>query len=130
MGIRAFLARHCAHRCGHGHWIVRRLARTLKLDAAQQGRLRHVQEVVQQLRVDAQAGWTYRRDGLLGLLSGERLDRDEALRLARVPSAMENDALPKLIDVFGDFFDQLDATQRTRLRELAACRLGPRCGAP
>lgn len=129
MGIRSFFARHCGHRCGHDHWLARRLARKLKLDDAQHEHLQRIQEVVRQLRADAREGWSYRRLGLLELLSGERLDRDEALRLARVPSAMVNDALPKLVEAFGDFFDRLDAAQRARLREMAQRRLGSRCGA-
>jgi hypothetical protein len=127
MGIRAFFARRCGQR--HGGWLVRRVSRKLKLDQTQQDGLRRLQDTVHQIRAEAREGWAYRRESLLTLLSGERLDRDEALRVARVPSAMVNDALPKLVEAFGDFFDKLTVEQRGRLREMVARRTGHHCGA-
>jgi hypothetical protein len=125
MGIRAFLARHFSRRCRPEGWITRRLARKLDLDSYQEARLRAVQDSLRTLRHDAQEGWAYQRQALAGLLNGEQLNREEALRLARVPMAMVNDALPHAIERFADFYDALAPDQRTRLRELTA---GSRCG--
>jgi hypothetical protein len=114
MGIRDFFARHRCSRGTPGGWMLRRVSRKLDLDVAQQQRLTGVQGRMQELRADMQAAKEEHRDALLALLSGERFDRTEAMRLLNVPVA-----------AFGDFYDGLNASQRTRLRELVTRR---RCG--
>jgi len=117
MGIRSFVARHLAD-CR-----TRRLARRLQLDSAQADRLRAVHESLDALRRDAREGWRYQRQALVALLGADRLDRDEALRIANLPFAMINDALPHTVDRIAEFYDALSVEQRTRLRDL----LGHRC---
>jgi len=125
MGIRDFFTRHRCDRSAPGGWMLRRVSRKLDLDAAQQQRLTGVQGRMQELRADMQAAKEEHRDALLALLSGERFDRTEAMRLLNVPVAVAAETAPELIAAFGDFYDGLNAKQRTRLRELVTRR---RCG--
>lgn len=125
MGIRDFFARHRCGRGAPGGWMLRRVSRKLDLDAAQQQRLTSVQGRMQDLRTDMQAAKEEHRDALLALLSGERFDRAEAMRLLKVPAAVAAETAPELVAAFGDFYDGLNAGQRTRLRELMTRR---RCG--
>jgi Spy/CpxP family protein refolding chaperone len=112
MGIRQFFAR-CIH-----NRIHRRIARKLELNDAQQARLTQLHEALRALRDEARSGWSYQREALRGLLGQERIDRAEALRLARVPMAMVDDALPRAVGQLADFCDTLDARQRARLADL------------
>jgi Spy/CpxP family protein refolding chaperone len=112
MGIRQFFTR-CIH-----NRIRRRLARKLDLNDAQQARLTELHDALHTLRAEARSGWSYQREALRGLLDQERIDRAEALRLARVPMAMVDDALPRAVEQLADFCDTLDARQRARLADL------------
>jgi periplasmic protein CpxP/Spy len=125
MGIRDFFARHRRGRSASGGWMLRRISRKLDLDATQQQRLTGVHGRMQELRADMQAAKEEHRDALLALLSGERFDRTEAMRLLNVPVTVAAETAPELVAAFGDFYDGLNANQRTRLRELVTRR---RCG--
>lgn len=125
MGIRDFFVRHRCGRSTPGGWMLRRVSRKLDLDVAQQQRLTSVQGRMQDLRADMQAAKEEHRDALLVLLSGERFDRTEAMRLLKVPVAVVAETAPELVAAIGDFYDGLNANQRTRLRELVTRR---RCG--
>jgi hypothetical protein len=107
--------------------MLRRVSRKLDLDAAQQQRLSSVQGHMQDLRATMQAAKEQHRDALLALLSGERFDRTEAMRLLKVPTAVAAETVPELVAAFGDFYDGLSVGQRTRLRELLTRRHGGRC---
>ena len=127
MGIRDFFARHRCGRGAPGGWMLRRVSRKLDLDATQQQRLTSVQGRVQDLRAGMQAAKEEHRDALLALLSSERFDRAEAMRLLKVPAAVSAGTAPELVAAFGDFYDALNAGQRTRLRELMTRRHGGPC---
>jgi len=127
MGIRDFLARHRCGRGAPGGWMLRRVSRKLDLDESQQQRLTSVQGRMQDLRAGMQAAREQHRDALLALLSGERFDRTEAMRLLKVPAAVAAETAPELVAAFGDFYDGLNAGQRTRLRELLTRRHGGSC---
>jgi len=127
MGIRDFFARHRCGRGAPGGWMLRRVSRKLDLDAAQQQRLSSVQGRMQDLRAGMQAAKEEHRDALLALLSGERFDRAEAMRLLKVPAAVAAETAPELVAAFGEFYDGLNAGQRTRLRELMTRRHGGPC---
>ena len=119
MGIRTFFARCRENR------ITQSITRKLNLDPGQQQHLREVQQTLHSLRKDASEGWHYQRHALLELLSREHFDRDEALRLARLPMAMVNDTLLHAVDRFAEFYDALSVDQRVRLRTMLSHR---RCG--
>ena len=127
MGIRDFLARHRCGRGAPGGWMLRRVSRKLDLDESQQQRLTSAQGRMQDLRAGMQAAREQHRDALLALLSGERFDRTEAMRLLKVPAAVAAETAPELVAAFGDFYDGLNAGQRTRLRELLTRRHGGSC---
>lgn len=112
MGFRHFIAR-----CIHRH-VRRRIVRRLELDDAQQSRLDTLHETLHGLRDEARTGLSYQRKVLLDLLDRERIDRDEALRLARVPLAMVEDALPDAVDQLAGFCETLTEEQRRRLKDL------------
>ena len=122
MGIRNFFARHRCGRGAPGGWMLRRVSRKLDLDASQQQRLTDVQGRMLDLRAGLQAARAEHHDALLALLSGERFDRSEAMRLLKVPAAVAAETVPELVAAFGDFYDGLNAGQRTRLRELITRR--------
>jgi len=107
--------------------MLRRVSRKLDLDESQQQRLTSVQGRMQDLRAGMQAAREQHRDALLALLSGERFDRTEAMRLLKVPAAVAAETAPELVAAFGDFYDGLNAGQRTRLRELMTRRHGGSC---
>lgn len=127
MGIRDFFARHRCGRGAPGAWMLRRVRRKLDLDDAQQQRLGRVADRLHALRAGLLAAREQHRDRLLALLSGERFDRDEATRLLKVPAAVAAETTPELVAAFGDFYDGLNAGQRTRLRELMQRRHGGAC---
>jgi protein CpxP len=127
MGIRDFFARHRCGRGAPGGWMLRRVSRKLDLDESQQQRLTSVQGRMQDLRAGMQAAKEQHRDALLALLSGERFDRTEAMRLLKVPAAVAAETAPELVAAFGDFYDGLNSGQRTRLRELMTRRHGGSC---
>ena len=127
MGIRDFFSRRRCDRTAPGGWMLRRVSRKLDLDAAQQQRLTRVAGSMHDLRAGLQAAREEHRDALLALLSAARFDRDEALRLLRVPATVAAEATPELVAAFGDFYDGLNAGQRTRLRELMTRRHGGPC---
>jgi len=127
MGIRDFFARHRCGRGAPGGWMLRRVSRKLDLDASQQQRLTSVHERIQDLRAGMQAARDEHCGALLALLSGERFDRAEAMRLLKVPAAVASETAPELVESFGDFYEGLNASQRTRLRELVARRHGGPC---
>ncbi|MCK7580710.1 MAG: Spy/CpxP family protein refolding chaperone [Chromatiales bacterium] len=127
MGIRDFLARHRRDRAAPGGWMLRRIGRKLDLDESQQQRLTSVQGRMQDLRAGMQAAKEQHRDALAALLSGERLDRAEAMRLLKVPAAVAAESAPELVAAIADFYDGLNAGQRTRLRELMTRRHGRSC---
>ncbi len=127
MGIRDFFARHRCGRGAPGGWMLRRVSRKLDLDESQQQRLTSVQGRMQDLRAGMQAAREQHRDALQALLSGERFDRTEAMRLLKVPAAVAAETAPELVAAFGDFYDGLNAGQRTRLRELMIRQHGGSC---
>jgi periplasmic protein CpxP/Spy len=127
MGIRDFFARHHCGRGAPGGWMLRRVSRKLDLNESQQQRLTSVQGRMQDLRAGMQAAREEHREALLALLSGERFDRTEAMRLLKVPAAVAAETAPELVAAFGDFYDGLNAGQRTRLRELMTRRHGGSC---
>jgi hypothetical protein len=105
----------------------RRVSRKLDLDESQRQCLTGVQQRMQDLRAGFQQARDRHRDALWALLSAERFNRDEALRLLRVPAAVAAETAPALVAAFGDFYDGLNAAQRTRLRELLTRRHGGPC---
>jgi periplasmic protein CpxP/Spy len=127
MGIRDFFARYHCGRGAPGGWMLRRVSRKLDLNESQQQRLTSVQGRMQDLRAGMQAAREEHREALLALLSGERFDRTEAMRLLKVPAAVAAETAPELVAAFGDFYDGLNAGQRTRLRELMTRRHGGSC---
>jgi periplasmic protein CpxP/Spy len=127
MGIRDFFTRHRCGRGAPGGWMLRRVSRKLDLDESQQQRLTSVQGRMQDLRAGMQAAKEQHRDALLALLSGERFDRTEAMRLLKVPAAVAAETAPELVAAFGNFYDGLNAAQRTRLRELMIRQHGGSC---
>ena len=122
MGIRDFFARHRCGRAAPGGGMLRRVSRKLDLDASQQQRLTGVAGRLQDLRAGMHAAREEHRDALLALLSGERFDRAEAMRLLKVPAALAAGTAPELVAAFADFYDGLNAGQRMRLRELMTRR--------
>ena len=135
MGLRDFFARRRCGRGAPGGWMLRRVSRKLDLDDLQQQRLTQVQGRMYDLRAGLQAARAEHRDALLALLSGERFDRSEAMRLLKVPAAVAAETAPELVAAFGDFYDGLNTGQRARLRELITRRPtgrprgAPRCAA-
>ncbi|QFY44086.1 hypothetical protein F6R98_16805 [Candidatus Methylospira mobilis] len=127
MGIRSFFTRHFVHQGCCDGWIVRRLSSKLKLDDSQKGRLRTVFEGLKQLRESTRQSWAGQRQDLFKVVGGERFDRNEALRIAHIQTALINESLPQLLDTFGDFYDHLNAEQRGRLRNVIAKRMDHGC---
>jgi Spy/CpxP family protein refolding chaperone len=117
MGIRNLLSVALARVCKRETWLARRVTAKLKLDDEQKQHLLKIEEALRGLRRDIDEGKSYRCQEMLQLLGRERLDREEALRLVKIPMAMANDNLPSTVAYFGDFYDTLTAEQRARLRE-------------
>jgi periplasmic protein CpxP/Spy len=127
MGICSFFARHFARHCRRSDWAVRRLSCKLKLDDRQKQRLRALLDGLEQLRESVRRSWSSQRQELFKLIGGERFDRNEALRIAQIQTALINESLPQLLDSLGDFYDNLTAEQRGRLRDVIAKRMDHCC---
>jgi len=127
MSICSFFSRHFSRHGCCQRWMLRGIACKLKLEEQQKSQLSAVFDNFKQLREQVRSGWTGRRQEINALLSAERFDRVEALRIAQAQLALIGESLPKLLDAFAEFYDSMTAAQRERLRDRIANRLDHRC---
>jgi periplasmic protein CpxP/Spy len=117
----------CSHRHHHAmtdaerlEWqqkMVSRAASKLDLDAAQKTRLEALAQAVAAQRAPVM-GASDPRAELLGVMSGEKLDRARAQAWIDARTAALRDGAPRVLAASADFYDSLRPEQQAQLREL------------
>ncbi|HEY8356093.1 MAG TPA: Spy/CpxP family protein refolding chaperone [Ramlibacter sp.] len=126
----------CGHSREHRGWgasaqeqerqrekIVARVAQRLELGEAQKEKLRALAATVQAQRAALQAQGDPRTQ-LRSLVAGEKLDRAQALALARTTAGAIETRSPAVVNALADFYDSLDARQQALVREHMQGRRG------
>ncbi|HEY9022967.1 MAG TPA: Spy/CpxP family protein refolding chaperone [Burkholderiaceae bacterium] len=103
----------------HEQHMLDHVGKKLNLDANQAAKLKALADLAVADHKPA-AGATDPHARMAALISGTTFDRAGAQALANQHVAKIQADAPGLINAFGDFYDSLNATQQSQLRELAA----------
>ncbi len=120
----------CGHRHGGPGWqmsaeeqgrfrekMIDRVANRLDLNADQKQRLGVVADKLREQRQAVMGQGGEPRAQLQALVAGEKFDRSRAQALVSEKTAAVNGKSPELIAAFGDFYDSLNPTQQSKVRE-------------
>ena len=97
-------------------YFLRRTIRKLKLDAEQQRNLESLQAALTEHREHHAENLTNTKAAIGELIKAQSFDRAQANRLAESMNLTHAAHIQELVSCFGNFYDQLDGTQREVLR--------------
>lgn len=101
----------------HSAWLMDKVTDELKLDSAQQGKLKRLIDGVVESRNIMRSQHTQDRQVIMELLAQPTLPRDRSLALVQGHIKTMQGQAPKLVNAFGDLYDSLSSPQRKALRE-------------
>jgi hypothetical protein len=100
-----------------GEWIVEKVSKELELNATQEANLIEVKNGFLSLRADLSDDRSQMKTEVLAMLQQPTLDRDKMNAMVNGQMATINSRSPLIIDAVANFYDSLDDTQRSELRE-------------
>jgi Spy/CpxP family protein refolding chaperone len=103
-------------RIEHQQKMMERFAHKLDLNASQKDKLRALSEALSKQR-QIMHGDSGLKSEMLGLISGNKMDRSKALELAQSKTRAMQEAAPLVVNASADFYDSLNPEQQTKVRE-------------
>ena len=97
--------------------VVNRITSKLDLNAEQQQKLNVLADKVQAQRTALIGQTTDPRGEVRALVAGEKFDRARALNLLDEKTRVVQVSSPEVINALADFYDSLNPTQQTEVRE-------------
>lgn len=101
----------------HAERVAEKISKELKLNEQQVTKLNVLKGELLAVARDMQTQHPAVRAKALSLLEQPKLDRDQLTAIARERTAALDQAAPKVVNAFGDFFDELTPEQQRQLRE-------------
>ncbi|MFC1665723.1 hypothetical protein ACFL17_08870 [Pseudomonadota bacterium] len=109
--------KHTLHNSGLGHYFRSRAIRKLNLDAHQEKALDEFQSVFGRHRTHVAENLKDTRAAISGLFSSSTFDRPQAVQILGSVNLVTASDVEGLVNSFGNFYDQLDESQKKLLRE-------------
>jgi periplasmic protein CpxP/Spy len=103
-------------RMEHQQKMVERFASKLDLNASQKDKLKALSEALSKQR-QIMHGDNGLKSEMLGLISGNKMDRNKALELAQSKTRAMQEAAPLVVNASADFYDSLNPEQQAKVRE-------------
>jgi Spy/CpxP family protein refolding chaperone len=124
----------CGHRFGHhgpgdkADWMVNKVTAELKLDEAQQAKLKAIKDELLSVRKEWVEQREESRSTALALLDKPALDRQQAIDLINGHTQFVEQKAPEIVAAVGEFYDSLTPEQQQTLREHVQKRMEHRGG--
>ncbi len=100
-----------------GEWMVQKVSKELELNSIQRDKLVNLKDEFLSLRKELRDDRAQLRTDVLAMLQQPTLDRDKANAMVSGQLATVNAGSPAIIDAVANFYDSLDDTQRSEIRE-------------
>jgi len=98
-------------------WMMEKVSKELKLDDAQQAKLKTLSEDMLAIRKQMHNEFGSDRDQVLGLLDQPKLDQAKILGMVKEHTQTINEQAPKIVAAMGAFYDSLSPEQQAEMRE-------------
>jgi len=101
----------------HAQRVAEQISKELKLNDQQLGKLNVLKGELLAVARDMREQHPALRTKALSLMDAPKLDRDQLTAMVHERTAALDQAGPKVVSAFGDFFDSLTPGQQNQLRE-------------
>jgi Spy/CpxP family protein refolding chaperone len=98
-------------------WMTEKVSKELKLDDAQQARLKTLSDEMLSVRKQMRQEFGNDRNEVLSLLDQSKLDQAKLLGMVKEHTRTINEQAPKVVAALGDFYDSLSPEQQAEVRK-------------
>jgi len=98
-------------------WMMEKMSKELKLDTAQQTKLKALSEQMLAVRKSMRQEFGSDRSEVLSLLDQPKLDQAKVLGMVHEHTQTINQRAPQIVAALGDFYDSLNPEQQAEVRK-------------